>query len=144
MVSIDLNKLEGEIYIDYIRDYMALLEDGKFDHIELFQYEMIGLIGEENAKNVINKANELISNGQSKLPELKKTGKRFSHPFDPESMELVAGQDHEWWIYDNKLDSWYPTEYKINEIEEKELISKLKTEDLSGDWIRDADIPFDI
>ena len=63
---------------------------------------------------------------------------------DWDDYELVSGQDHEWYLYSNKNDSWYPTGFSWNRVDEDEMIAAINAMGVGGDWIPDCDYFNDI
>ena len=55
--------------------------------------------------------------------------------------EIIKGQDHEYWLYDNGTDLYYPTGYSWNKVSEEELIKILEREGTRGAWL---DMEFDV
>ena len=54
--------------------------------------------------------------------------------------EMIMGQDHEWWLYDNDTDLYYPTGLSWNRVSEDEAIEIITREGTSGDWLSLDDI----
>jgi hypothetical protein len=52
------------------------------------------------------------------------------------NMELIMGQDHEWWVYDGKRDAYFPTEMSWNKYTEEEMVKEFNKHGFGmGTWI---------
>ena len=62
-----------------------------------------------------------------------------------EDMEIIRGQDHDYWIYNNDTDMYYPTSESWNAMEENEFVEVFNTIGFTlygNQWIKEPD--FDI
>lgn len=49
--------------------------------------------------------------------------------------DLIMGQDHEWWLYDDATGLYYPTGLSWNRVTEDEVKEIVAREGASGDWL---------
>ena len=55
--------------------------------------------------------------------------------------EAIAGQDHEWWLFDDRTGLFYPTGYSWNRVGGTELQKLMEKDGVGGTWL---DIDYDI
>ena len=58
--------------------------------------------------------------------------------------DLVMGQDHEWYLYSNILNAWYPTGLSWSQYDEDEMIAIVNARGVGGDWLPDSELFDDI
>lgn len=49
--------------------------------------------------------------------------------------DLIMGQDHEWWLYDDATGLYYPTGLSWNRVTEDEVKEIVAREGTDGDWL---------
>ena len=56
-------------------------------------------------------------------------------------MEVICGQNHKYWVYDNDRDAYYPTDISWNKVPEPEFVeqfNKIGFKAYGNQWIKDT------
>lgn len=64
-----------------------------------------------------------------------------------DEMEIIWGQDHTYWVYDNERNAYYPTDVSWNRVTEEQFIesfNKIGFEAYGYKWIPESEMPFDV